>query len=1396
MGVPFGSTMHYQVLFLIDLLGLKGSVKLVDMAPTEIIAAWDDPERHPSIIDAAACWGRARDHVLQGGVNTLAAHTLLSAGVLSDWGRPTFVVVAVTRTFEMVHPGFVRHFVGVLSRISDSFLDRLGEEDARNVQRWDAQETPGTSNVASMVDALMLPDQEPGAPSNEQLFKDRRALDAFVQYSASEQLSCQLLGPGPNLCHSPTMQHLAVRQTAEFLLDQKVLATLGPLDHMGDEQGGACQGSSTFCGSDIIDGTYLKVARQTCTSCLPVGPYAGMTPDVSSSDRGDPDGLLFRLEQMDNITGRSPFASSEIGRDVIGDSSSCLNRNGPNIISSSNRNEVIGQFGDGANGLVGRSYSDNLSCQWQIRGTDCNTESDGCESLVELHFETLRVWSGDRIRVYSDPDFKCDSSSSVLLAQVSGVYGESDQLPPRIRAVGCMLVVFETDPNQERTYGDDSGDGFVASYDRNSIGCQSNSDCNGERCNQGMCECGGTKWGADCSERKHCFGKTHIRLFEDESQIVTSSVGLLYSASLTNDPVPNSASRDPLEAYPNDLDCTFDIVANGEFKLLQLAIFYDLEPAYDLLWLQSGSDGSPSGKTNYAVLTGNHSTPAVPEVYFLPLDGGKASLRLTTDARGRRLGFRAEVQAVRDVVKASAPEYRSENPCLVSGSSGYACDFPHCITQNRLAPAMSRPSSSYVLGRVVSQTPGLPVQPMPWERDGGCTWPLLHAGFNTWDIVALRLIFNFPLDLEPHPVSAVGDKLVVRKEVNSIFEDTAIFIEECDSDELCSYPWQTGKCVNRGCTVRNAVEVPLTGDEILAGASPSAVLVTDRNDGGNIYRGLDFDVLVVQKCPYGDMETHCETGGGKCVDGFCFCKGGNPCSCSCDGEVPETISTGVKIGFVLGIVVPTFLAFIVCFLCYRRRKLRKIRKQKTIIKAKDEELDAFRNSVVGMRTAIKNYIPRVPKKAIPEGAIDSAVSCISVTWCWKETRSCMDQHGPDDIVGDPTDCWIKYDKDSSAKLEAAFQEQGACGEYSPLPGYIVDFSTMIQTKVATGFHREVQRLAQQDPPLDIDLKDVQVGDELPVELEGEPQMVLVTGDIIQIAKQRPDGWAFGTALNHADGAVSRHLVSVAVAGSTADDSAILTDTGWFSLAATRVPSGDDLAALQKQVGDTGELAPPSCWDPVSDPTVVERHELQIGDPERTAVEGAFLSTLQPPAFNHVKVVRIDRIQNLAMWQSYCVKRQTICYRESSNESSGADPAANAKALERFERRWVWHGTNVEVMDKILQQGFNRSFCGKNATAYGKGVYFARDAEYSAYKRYAVPDSNGIQYMMACRVVVGEYCRGRMDALTPDLRDPTKNILYDSTVGLIGNDNMANPSIYVTYHDAQAYAEYLIAFRAS
>ena len=44
--------------------------------------------------------------------------------------------------------------------------------------------------------------------------------------------------------------------------------------------------------------------------------------------------------------------------------------------------------------------------------------------------------------------------------------------------------------------------------------------------------------------------------------------------------------------------------------------------------------------------------------------------------------------------------------------------------------------------------------------------------------------------------------------------------------------------------------------------------------------------------------------------------------------------------------------------------------------------------------------------------------------------------------------------------------------------------------------------------------------------------------------------------------------------------------------------------------------------------------------------------------------------------------------------------------------------------------------------YGKGVYFAAKASYSARPQYSPADNNGYKYMYLTRVLVGEYTVGK------------------------------------------------------
>lgn len=97
-----------------------------------------------------------------------------------------------------------------------------------------------------------------------------------------------------------------------------------------------------------------------------------------------------------------------------------------------------------------------------------------------------------------------------------------------------------------------------------------------------------------------------------------------------------------------------------------------------------------------------------------------------------------------------------------------------------------------------------------------------------------------------------------------------------------------------------------------------------------------------------------------------------------------------------------------------------------------------------------------------------------------------------------------------------------------------------------------------------------------------------------------------------------------------------------------------------------------------------------------------------------------------------------------------------------------------------------------AAVFGKGVYFAARANYSAQQKYSVPDEHGNQKMFICHVVVGEYTKGDKTMKVAPAINPSKNehLLFDTLV-----DNPAKPTIYVVMSDSQAYPEYLVTFKS-
>ena len=115
-----------------------------------------------------------------------------------------------------------------------------------------------------------------------------------------------------------------------------------------------------------------------------------------------------------------------------------------------------------------------------------------------------------------------------------------------------------------------------------------------------------------------------------------------------------------------------------------------------------------------------------------------------------------------------------------------------------------------------------------------------------------------------------------------------------------------------------------------------------------------------------------------------------------------------------------------------------------------------------------------------------------------------------------------------------------------------------------------------------------------------------------------------------------------------------------------------------------------------------------------------------------------------------------------------------------------HGTvNGTIARCIGKQNFDPRMHRVFGTRFGKGTYFARDAEYS--HDYTEASASGIRYMFYARVLEVEGSREykRPPPIHPDKPD---GILYDTCV-----NNETNPSVYVVFEKEQCYPEYLIQY---
>ncbi|KAM9401103.1 protein mono-ADP-ribosyltransferase PARP14-like [Salvelinus alpinus] len=195
---------------------------------------------------------------------------------------------------------------------------------------------------------------------------------------------------------------------------------------------------------------------------------------------------------------------------------------------------------------------------------------------------------------------------------------------------------------------------------------------------------------------------------------------------------------------------------------------------------------------------------------------------------------------------------------------------------------------------------------------------------------------------------------------------------------------------------------------------------------------------------------------------------------------------------------------------------------------------------------------------------------------------------------------------------------------------------------------------------------------------------------------------------------------------------------------------------------------PSYWDDMAAGETRKRVLLLPTSSEYQAVAQGFQSTTA----TQVTIHKIERVQNVFLWQAY-----TLCEQRIRAKNGAAEVGV----------RKLYHGTAATTCDAIESNGFNRSYA--NITAHGVGVYFAVDASYSTNPRYTPPDGSGHRRMYVARVLTGRYTLGDRSMKFTPRRSPTDSAdCYDSLV-----DNLQRPSMFVIFHDDQAYPEYLITF---
>ncbi|KAJ8378123.1 hypothetical protein AAFF_G00248370 [Aldrovandia affinis] len=199
---------------------------------------------------------------------------------------------------------------------------------------------------------------------------------------------------------------------------------------------------------------------------------------------------------------------------------------------------------------------------------------------------------------------------------------------------------------------------------------------------------------------------------------------------------------------------------------------------------------------------------------------------------------------------------------------------------------------------------------------------------------------------------------------------------------------------------------------------------------------------------------------------------------------------------------------------------------------------------------------------------------------------------------------------------------------------------------------------------------------------------------------------------------------------------------------------------------------PETWLPMASCQDFLQVSVSPEDRSYRTVYSLFHRTVSETRF---RILKILRVQNPFLWEKYKRKKEYMSRKMSESERG-------------LNERHLFHGTSQDAVEGICKHNFDPRVCGKHATMFGQGSYFARKAIYS--HNFSKRSPKGVHCMFLAKVLTGRFTVGNpCMRRPPPVRsgDPSSD-LFDSCV-----DNWVDPQIFVIFNDDQCYPYFIIQY---